>query len=359
MISPSTLLHSTTSTNPAPSSPLATATSMHNVANDNLEGIDPSEIIPFAILASQSLDAASRHPVASEAGTTLKVVESMTVPQTLTAQSPGVTGLPLQQLPAISKTAEPLISVGTPATHMETNTGSTRPSSHMATSQVGSQTSQPVPAQYLPQQSYSPQSVPTTLASSSMPIANEAFNSFASAKSAIAALVTEASAREGGDSAQHIIASASRNPSTVAQWGPVSVSQAAPMMQQAHEMLSPLREQLRFQIDQQIKQAELRLDPPELGKVELNIRLDGDKLHIQMHAANPAVRDALLMGLDRLRNELAMDHGGQIDVDINQDGQQKKESNQTNTASIAPASVTNTDSSINDLSQQDDVDLLA
>ncbi|MCE9686217.1 flagellar hook-length control protein FliK [Shewanella sp. AS16] len=102
----------------------------------------------------------------------------------------------------------------------------------------------------------------------------------------------------------------------VSQWGPVSVSPNAAMTQQAQEMLTPLREQLRFQIDQQIKHAELRLDPPELGKVELNIRLDGDRLHVQMHAVNPAVRDALSTGLERLRAELAMDHGGQIQLDI-------------------------------------------
>ncbi|NMH66720.1 flagellar hook-length control protein FliK [Shewanella salipaludis] len=102
----------------------------------------------------------------------------------------------------------------------------------------------------------------------------------------------------------------------VSQWGPVSVSPNAAVTQQAREMLTPLREQLRFQIDQQIKHAELRLDPPELGKVELNIRLDGDRLHVQMHAVNPAVRDALSTGLERLRAELAMDHGGQIQLDI-------------------------------------------
>ena len=111
---------------------------------------------------------------------------------------------------------------------------------------------------------------------------------------------------------------ANRTQATVSQWGPVPITSNAPLAQQAQEMLTPLREQLRFQIDQKIKHAELRLDPPSLGKVELNIRLDGDRLHIQIHAANPSVRDSLLMGLERLREELAMDHGGQIDLDIGQ-----------------------------------------
>ncbi len=148
---------------------------------------------------------------------------------------------------------------------------------------------------------------------------------------------------------------------SVSQWGPVSVSQSAPMLQQANEMMSPLRDQLRFQIDQQIKSAELRLDPPELGKVELNIRLDGDRLHVQMHAANPAVRDALLMGLDRLRMELAMDHGGQIDVDLGQ-SQPEQQAQHQQAPQIHNNNIEFQSSEQNqatELTQQDQVDLLA
>lgn len=107
---------------------------------------------------------------------------------------------------------------------------------------------------------------------------------------------------------------------SVTQWGPVSLTPMASLAQQSQEILTPLREHLRFQVDQHIKKAELRLDPPELGKIDLNIRLEGDRLQVQMHAVNPAIRDALLNGLERLRVDLAMDHGGQIDVDIGQGG---------------------------------------
>ena len=120
------------------------------------------------------------------------------------------------------------------------------------------------------------------------------------------------------------------------QWGPVSLTPAAPLAQQTQEILTPLREHLRFQVDQHIKRAELRLDPPELGKIELNIRLEGDRLQVQMHAVNPAIRDALLNGLERLRVDLAMDHGGQIDVDIGQgDAQQKQQETALFSSSIA------------------------
>lgn len=121
------------------------------------------------------------------------------------------------------------------------------------------------------------------------------------------------------------------------QWGPVSLTPTASLAQQAQEILTPLREHLRFQVDQNIKKAELRLDPPELGKIDLNIRLEGDRLQVHMHAVNPAIRDALLNGLERLRMDLAMDHGGQIDVDVGQGGsQQHQQETALFASSIAP-----------------------
>ncbi|WP_299489560.1 flagellar hook-length control protein FliK [uncultured Shewanella sp.] len=139
------------------------------------------------------------------------------------------------------------------------------------------------------------------------------------------------------DEAAQLISQHGRTQAKASQWGPISVPQSAPLAQQAQTLLSPLKEQLRFQVDQQIKHAEVRLDPPELGKIELNIRLDGDKLHIQMNAANTSVRDALQLSIDRLRDDLAMDHGGQIDVDISQGEQQEQSDNPTQMASIANA----------------------
>ncbi|GIU41538.1 flagellar hook-length control protein FliK [Shewanella algidipiscicola] len=148
---------------------------------------------------------------------------------------------------------------------------------------------------------------------------------------------------EALDIASQATQQAGRQGANVSQWGPVSVSPQASVAQQAHEMLTPMREQLRFQIDQRIKHAELRLDPPELGKVELNIRLDGDRLHIQMHAVNPAVREALLTGLERLRNDLAQDHGGHIELDIGQNGSGGEQQRQQQSAGLNTPSINGRD----------------
>lgn len=143
------------------------------------------------------------------------------------------------------------------------------------------------------------------------------------------------------------------------QWGPVSLTPMASLAQHSQEILTPLREYLRFQVDQHIKKAELRLDPPELGKIELNIRLEGDRLQVQMHAVNPAIRDALLNGLDRLRVDLAMDHGGQIDVDIGQ-GESPQHQQETALFSSSIAAETTTDNVVDVMAREkSQLDLLA
>ncbi|MGI2129063.1 flagellar hook-length control protein FliK [Shewanella oncorhynchi] len=143
------------------------------------------------------------------------------------------------------------------------------------------------------------------------------------------------------------------------QWGPVSLTPMASLAQHSQEILTPLREHFRFQVDQHIKKAELRLDPPELGKIELNIRLEGDRLQVQMHAVNPAIRDALLNGLDRLRVDLAMDHGGQIDVDIGQ-GESQQHQQETALFSSSIAAETTTDNVVDVMAREkSQLDLLA
>ncbi|MBW3517058.1 flagellar hook-length control protein FliK [Shewanella sp. NKUCC01_JLK] len=143
------------------------------------------------------------------------------------------------------------------------------------------------------------------------------------------------------------------------QWGPVSLTPMASLAQHSQEILTPLREHLRFQVDQYIKKAELRLDPPELGKIELNIRLEGDRLQVQMHAVNPAIRDALLNGLERLRVDLAMDHGGQIDVDIGQ-GESQQHQQETALFSSSIAAETATDNVADVMTREkSQLDLLA
>ena len=354
MISPYTALTNQLNTASAAGAPLVTASKMHSVANDYRETSEHSDMLTFAMVAAQNIENSTHKGTTQAASSTDVTSAALTTAVTPATQS-GTTTLASATLP-LSSTDKAV------ATAAMMNGLSNKDGAASSTSSHHKQTTQQL--QHPPAQSFLPQPLQhgSTTATSSIAAATSIpVNGLQNTvpPSAFAALTNEVLAADGVEPSLHAVTSTAKTQANIAQWGPVSVSQSAPMMMQAQEMLSPLREQLRFQIDQQIKQAELRLDPPELGKVELNIRFDDDRLHIQMHAANPAVRDALLMGLDRLRNELAMDHGGQIDVDINQQGEQKQDNQQSSSGTIAAASLSNTDSSIDNLSPQDDVDLLA
>lgn len=91
----------------------------------------------------------------------------------------------------------------------------------------------------------------------------------------------------------------------------------------AEQMLAPLADRLRVQSQLGVKQATLRLDPPELGKLDLQVRTEGDRVFIQIAATNPAVRDQLLQLTERLRQEVLLGGYGQVEVDIGQHGEQR------------------------------------
>ncbi len=69
--------------------------------------------------------------------------------------------------------------------------------------------------------------------------------------------------------------------------------------------------------------ADLVLNPPELGRIEVSIHMNGDQANASFMAANPAAREALQDAMPRLR-ELMSQAGvqlGQADVSAGQSGQ--------------------------------------
>ena len=83
---------------------------------------------------------------------------------------------------------------------------------------------------------------------------------------------------------------------------------------------------------------EFRLDPPELGKLTMTVAMERDSVSVQMLTGNQAVRDLLLMQVDRLRAALADESItlGQMSVDIsNQDARKDRQSYATENLLLA------------------------
>ncbi|WP_421195624.1 flagellar hook-length control protein FliK [Aeromonas jandaei] len=104
------------------------------------------------------------------------------------------------------------------------------------------------------------------------------------------------------------------------QWAPVKL--AEPQVQWGQQLVDVLKDKVELQVNQQIKQAHIRLDPPELGRLELTVRVEGDRLNVQLNVTNPAVRDVLIQSMERLRMSLAPHHAGGVEVNVGQGGGQ-------------------------------------
>jgi flagellar hook-length control protein FliK len=79
---------------------------------------------------------------------------------------------------------------------------------------------------------------------------------------------------------------------------------------------------VQWQAGQGIQRAEIRLDPPELGALEVQIDLSEDGAQIRFGTEHAAAREALDAALPRLRELLSQSGFGEVQVDVGDRQQQ-------------------------------------
>lgn len=94
----------------------------------------------------------------------------------------------------------------------------------------------------------------------------------------------------------------------------------APEAKWGEQMLHSLRENVELQVQQKIQSATIRLDPPELGSMEILLSHESGRLHVQLTAANADVARLLQQSSERLRQELVGQHFVQVNVQVGADG---------------------------------------
>lgn len=109
----------------------------------------------------------------------------------------------------------------------------------------------------------------------------------------------------------------------------------APQAQWGEQMLGSLREQVDLQINQRIQNATIRLDPPELGSLEIFLSHESGRLSVQLSAANADVARLLQQTSERLRQELVGQHFVQVDVQVSTDAQGGRQQGQPRQAWLA------------------------
>ncbi len=86
------------------------------------------------------------------------------------------------------------------------------------------------------------------------------------------------------------------------------------------KLLNVLADKITLQSNTKTNQATIRLDPPELGKIDLVVRVEGERLNVQINSSNLSVREAINQTVERLRVELVQANFLEVNVSVS-DGQ--------------------------------------
>ncbi|HGY9595877.1 TPA: flagellar hook-length control protein FliK [Vibrio campbellii] len=109
-----------------------------------------------------------------------------------------------------------------------------------------------------------------------------------------------------------------------AEWAAVRVDTSSGRW--GEQMMQVLQDRVTLQAQQNLQEAKIRLDPPELGKLDLLVRVEGDRLSVQINANTAATREALMQVSERLRTELQEQNFVHVDVNVGSDQGQERHS---------------------------------
>jgi flagellar hook-length control protein FliK len=79
-----------------------------------------------------------------------------------------------------------------------------------------------------------------------------------------------------------------------------------------------LSERVSWMVDRDLRTAQLKLNPPQLGPVEVRVQVNGDQASVSFTAHNFAARDALEQAMPRLREMLGAQGYVQVNVNVSQ-----------------------------------------
>lgn len=121
-------------------------------------------------------------------------------------------------------------------------------------------------------------------------------------------LISPAAANAVGETnAARAVQTQSAMPAPEAKWG--------------EQLLHTLRDQVQVQIQQKIQNATIRLDPPELGSLEIYLSHESGRLTVNITASQADVARLIQTTSDRLRQELAGPQFTQVHVQTSAEGQ--------------------------------------
>ncbi|MCE9788831.1 flagellar hook-length control protein FliK [Shewanella chilikensis] len=96
-----------------------------------------------------------------------------------------------------------------------------------------------------------------------------------------------------------------------------------------------MRQQLIAMVSNGVQQAEIRLDPPELGAMMVRVQVNGDQTQVQFHVTQTQTRDMLEQAMPRLRDMLQEQGMNLAESHISQGGREQGEQHGGNGSGFA------------------------
>jgi len=92
----------------------------------------------------------------------------------------------------------------------------------------------------------------------------------------------------------------------------------------SQQLQSALGDRLQIQVKNQIQHATIRLDPPDMGKIDIALQVDNGRVQVQINASHAEVYRALQQTSNDLRQSLTEQNFVQVNVQVSsQSGQQQ------------------------------------
>lgn len=84
----------------------------------------------------------------------------------------------------------------------------------------------------------------------------------------------------------------------------------------AQQLQSALGERLQVQVKNQVQHATIRLDPPEMGKIDISVNIENGRMQVTIHSSSAEIGRVLQQGSNELRQNLTEQNLVQVNVQV-------------------------------------------
>jgi flagellar hook-length control protein FliK len=119
-------------------------------------------------------------------------------------------------------------------------------------------------------------------------------------------------------SANELISPAALTPTPAPNTGAGKIPDSAPIPIQQRGFEQALGDRVVWLANNKIQSAEIQVNPPDLGPIEVRIQVNNDQASVSFGAAQPATREALESALPRLREMLSQQGLNLADANVSQ-----------------------------------------